>query len=279
MVINNADLKAIFLAAAEREFLDVPAEKSLNHVFSPEFVEWGKTMVPHQPVITKAKTVKQIIRIVLIAALVAALLAGTALAIPAVRNMVKKFFVSQDENNVHYIDFDNYNSNEPCVEYTETTEIGDDGVSPITKVEVALRAEAEYIVDPTTDQPGVSLPIEYRSPTYVPDMLVVESEVTTPAVITIVMRGANEQLCIYKQSAHPNNSNVGVAIAIGDDYVHSEETVCDTLMSVFRCETTTIFIWEDEYYLYRLLVNADMPMEEAERIIYSIEPRDDLNNP
>lgn len=279
MVINNSDLKAIFLAAAEREFLDVPAEKSLNHVFSPEFVEWGKTMVPHQPVITKAKTVKQIIRIVLIAALVAALLAGTALAFPAVRNMVKKFFVSQDENNVHYIDFDNYNSNEPCVEYTETTEIGDDGVSPITKVEVALRAEAEYIVDPTTDQPGVSLPIEYRSPTYVPDMLVVESEVTTPAVITIVMRGANEQLCIYKQSAHPNNSNVGVAIAIGDDYVHSEETVCDTLMSVFRCETTTVFIWEDEYYLYRLLVNADMPMEQIEKIIYSIEPRRDLNNP
>jgi hypothetical protein len=38
-------------------------------------------------------------------------------------------------------------------------------------------------------------------------------------------------------------------------------------------------IWTDDLYLYRMVVNADMPMEEIEKIISSIAPRDDLNNP
>lgn len=278
MVIKNSDLKDLFLAVAEREFLDVPTEKSLNHVYSSSFVKWGKTMVTNEPVIIKAKTVKQIIRIVLIAALVAALLAGTALAIPAVRNMVKKFFVRQGENRVSYIDFGDYSSIDPCVEYTESTEMGADGITPITKVDVTLRAEVECTDGSTKNQGEIPIPIEYRLPTYTPNGLKIVSKTSDPASIALVLRG-NGQKCHYIQSAHPNNGNIGVAIAIGDDYVHSEEMVCNTLMSVFRCETTTVFIWEDEHYLYRLLVNADMPMEEAERIIYSIEPRDDLNNP
>lgn len=277
-MIKNSDLKAIFLAMATQEFFDVPAEKSLNHVFSPDFIEWGKTMVTHKPVITKAKTVKQIARIVLIAALVAALLAGTALAFPAVRNAVKKFFVRQGENNVSYIDFGDYSSIDPCVEYAESTEMGADGITPITNVDVTLRAEAECTDDSTKNQGEMSIPIEYRLPTYTPNGLKIVSKTSDPASIALVLRG-NGQKCHYIQSAHPNNSNVGVAIAIGDDYVHSEEMVCNTLMSVFRCETTTVFIWEDEYYLYRLLVNADMPAEEVEKIIYSIEPREDLNDP
>ena len=278
MVINNSDLKDIFLAVAEREFLDVPTEKSLNHVFAPDFVEWGQTMVTHNPVLTKAKTVKQIARIVLIAALVAALLTVTALAFPAVRNAVKKFFVRQGEDNVSYIDFGDYSSIDPCVEYTESTEMGSNGITPITRVDVTLRAEAECTDDLTKNQGEIPIPIEYRLPTYTPNGLKIVSKTSDPASIALVLRG-NGQKCHYIQSAHPNNGNIGVAIAIGDDYVHSEETVCNTLMSVFRCETTTVFIWEDEYYLYRLLVNADMPIEEVERIIYSIEPRDDLNNP
>ena len=277
-MINNSDLKDLFLAVAEREFLDVPAEKSLNHVFSRDFVEWGKTMVTHNPVLTKAKTVKQIARIVLIAALVAALLTVTALAFPAVRNAVKKFFVRQGEDNVSYIDFGDYSSIDPCVEYTESTEMGADGITPITKVDVTLRAEAECTDGSTKKQGKTSIPIEYRLPTYTPNGLKIVSKTSNPASIALVLRG-NGQKCHYIQSAHPNYSNVGVAIAIGDDYVHSEETVCNALMSVFRCETTTVFIWEDEYYLYRLLVNTDMPMEEIEKIIYSIEPCDNLSSP
>ena len=41
-MIKNSDQKAIFLVMATQDFLDVPAEKSLFHVFLPDFVEWEK---------------------------------------------------------------------------------------------------------------------------------------------------------------------------------------------------------------------------------------------
>lgn len=276
MRISHEQLKAALVASALSDFESVPAEQAIEYTFSPGFEKWAAGLLRRMSGGKRyVSTAGRVLRAVLIAALVAALLAGTALAFPAVRDLVKKFFVRQTESNVHYIDFGDYSSGEPCVDYTETIDTSEDTATSIAKIELTLRAEAMY--NNSSDETFLS--IEYRTPKYLPAKLIVENEVTTPFAISLVARGPGGLMCDFLQAAHPGNNNVGMAIALGDEYVHSEEVVCDTLMSVFRCKTTTVFIWDDDLYLYNLLVNADMPMSEVEKIIYSIAPRDDLNNP
>ena len=275
MKINNSDVKAAFLLAAENEFSDVPEESDLSHSFSPRFVEWGEWMVTYRFPVKHIQSAKRIVRAILIAALIAALLVGTAMAFPAVREAVKKFFVRKD-GNMQYIEF--------YINGTDTTEAcptkpTKDGSIPGVKDEIILDVEVQAPTNSSDARPGPPIPIEYRFPTYLPAGLVVESEVLNPFAISTVMSGPNGLSCDYSQSALPNGSTTDTSIGFGSAYVHSEKMICGMQMHFFSGATTNVLIWTDDFYLYNLVVNADMPIEEIEKIISSIAPRDDLNNP
>lgn len=275
MKINNSDVKAAFLLAAENEFSDVPEESDLSHSFSPRFVEWGEWMVTYRFPVKHIQSAKRIVRAILIAALIAALLVGTAMAFPAVREAVKKFFVRKD-GNMQYIEF--------YINGTDTTEAcptkpTKDGSIPGVKDEIVLDVEVQTPTNSSDAQSGPPIPIEYRFPTYLPDGLVVESEGFNPFTISTVMSGPNGLRCDYSQSALPNGNNINTSIGLGADYIHSEKTICNIQIDYFSSNVANVLIWTDEFYLYRLVVNADMPIEEIEKIISSIAPRDDLNNP
>lgn len=275
MKINNSDVKAAFLLAAENEFSDVPEESDLSHSFSPRFVEWGEWMVTYRFPVKHIRSAKRIVRAILIAALIATLLVGTVMAFPAVREAVKKFFVRKD-GNMQYIEFyiNGTDATEACP--TKPTK---DGSIPGVKDEIILDVEVQAPTNSSGAKPGPPIPIEYRFPTYLPAGLVVESEVFNPFTISTVMSGPNGLSCDYSQSALPNGSTTDTSIGLGSAYVHSEKMICGMQMDFFSGTTTNVLIWTDDFYLYNLIVNADMPIEEIEKIISSIAPRDDLNNP
>lgn len=274
MKINNSDLKAAFLFAAEKEFSDIPDEQSLDHVFSQNFVEWGEKLVTHRfPIKRMRLSTKRVIRAILIAAIIAALLVGTAMAFPAVREAVRKFFIRND-GNMQYIEF---YANESMPTEADVPEETTAASIPGVKDEFTLQAGAEYSTDPTASQSGPPIPIEYRFPTYLPEGLHVESEVVNPFTISTVIRGPNGLKCDYCQMVLPTGGNFGASIGIGEALIHKEEIIAGIEMDTFRSDTLYVLIWHDEFYLYQLDVNADMPMEEIEKIITSIAPRDDLN--
>ena len=275
MNINNSDLKAAFLFAAEQEFSDIPAEQCINHAFSPKFIAWGNKLVTYRFPTRRITPVKRVIRAILIAAIIMALLVGTVMAFPAVREAVKKFFVRRD-GNMQYIEF--------YVNGTKPTEpnsaaVTTNGSIPGVSDEFTLDVEVKYPTESTDTQTGSPIPIEYRFPTYFPEGLVVESEVVSPMIVSTVMNGPNNLHCTFQQIAQPNGADINASIALSSDYIHSEREICGIQVDYFTSEPTITIIWTDEYYLYQLIVNADMPMEEIEKIISSIEPRDDLNNP
>lgn len=270
MKINNSDLKAAFLFAAEQEFSDIPAEQSLNHAFSPKFVAWGNKLVTYRFPIRRITSVKRVIRAILIAAIIMALLVGTVMAFPAVREAVKKFFVRRD-GDMQYIEFYVNQTSSTEGEVTDATTshpLGDDD-----------SIEGEATDATSSNQPGPPIPIEYRFPTYLPDGLRVESEVVDPFTISTVMSSSSGLRCDYCQRLLPNGDNINAFIGLSGNYIHSEKTICGIPIDFFSGDAANTLIWTDEYYLYRIIVNADMPMEEIEKIISSIEPRDDLNNP
>lgn len=275
MKINNSDLKAAFLFAAEQEFSDIPAEQSINHVFSPKFVAWGNKLVTYRFPTRRTTPFKRVIRAILIAAIIMALLVGSVMAFPAVRETVKKFFIRRD-GNMQYIEF-YVNGTEPTE--LNSTEVTTNGSIPGVSDEFTLDVEVKYPTESTDTQTGSPIPIEYRFPTYFPEGLVVESEVVSPMIVSTVMNGPNNLHCTFQQIAQPNGADINASIALSSDYIHSEREICGIQVDYFTSEPTITIIWTDEYYLYQLIVNADMPMEEIEKIISSIAPRDDLNNP
>lgn len=123
MKINNSDVKAAFLLAAENEFSDVPEESDLSHSFSPRFVEWGEWMVTYRFPVKHIRSAKRIVRAILIAALIAALLVGTVMAFPAVREAVKKFFV----RNAYLTDNVSFNNGYNCRHPKQTETHEEDG--------------------------------------------------------------------------------------------------------------------------------------------------------
>lgn len=77
-----------------KEYGKVPAEKDLPNTFSPKFRNWVETYQKRNG-FQRVHTLK-VIRRILIAALIAILLAGAAMAIPAIREAVINFFFHQD---------------------------------------------------------------------------------------------------------------------------------------------------------------------------------------
>ena len=276
MTITAEQLKEALVAATLADFQDVPAEGEIEYAFSEGFEKWAAGLLRQMKGGKRyVSTAGRVLRAILIAALIAALLAGTAMAFPAVREAVKKFFVRK-EGNMQYIEF--------YVNGTDTTETGSAEATknssiPGVKDEIVLDVEVQTPTGSSDAQTGPPIPIEYRFPTYLPDDLVVESEGFNPFIISTVMSGPNGLRCDYSQSALPNGDNINTSIVLGSDYIHSEKVISNIQVDYFSCNAANVLIWTDELYLYRLVVNADMPMEEIEKIISSIAPRDDLNNP
>lgn len=90
--------KQALLDAALEEFKDIPAEKDIDLEFSEEFEAWGQSMTasPKQAVRPLRKSLR---RLILIAAILAALVT-TAMATPAIREALIKFFAHNADT--HY---------------------------------------------------------------------------------------------------------------------------------------------------------------------------------
>lgn len=276
MKISYEQLKQALVAATLADFRSVPAEEEIDYTFSEPFQAWAEKLLRQMKDGKRyVSATGRILRAILIAAIIAALLAGTAMAFPTVREAVKKFFIRHD-GNMQYIEF--------YVNGTKPTEpnsaaVTTNGSIPGVSDEFTLDVEVKYPTESTDTQTGSPIPIEYRFPTYFPEGLVVESEVVSPMIVSTVMNGPNNLHCTFQQMAQPNGADINASIALSSDYIHSEREICGIQVDYFTSEPTITIIWTDEYYLYQLIVNADMPMEEIEKIISSIEPRDDLNNP
>lgn len=82
--------KQALLDAALEEFKDIPAEKDIDPEFSEEFEAWGQSMIA-SPKPAARPLRKSLRRLILIAAILAALVT-TAMATPAIREALIKFF-------------------------------------------------------------------------------------------------------------------------------------------------------------------------------------------
>ena len=276
MTITAEQLKEALVAATLADFQGVSVEREIEYTFSEGFEKWAAGLLRQMRSGKRyVSTAGRVLRAILIAAIIAALLAGTAMAFPAVREAVKKFFIRSD-GNMQYIEF--YVNGTDSTE-TGSTEATKDGSIPGVKDEIILDVEVENPTGPSDAQTGPPIPIEYRFPIYLPEGMQITSEVVNPITISTTMSGPGGLICDYRQMALPNGSNINTSIGLGSDYVHSEKVICNIVLDYFSSNVTDVLIWTDEFYLYRLVVNADMPMEEIEKIISSIEPRDDLNNP
>jgi len=76
-------------------YADVPDEKELPNAFSEGFKNWAKTFQKRNGF--KRRRTIAVLKRILIAALIALLLAGAAMAIPAVRERVIDFFFEKDD--------------------------------------------------------------------------------------------------------------------------------------------------------------------------------------
>ena len=75
-----------------KEYAAVPAEQSLPEDFSPAFQQWAAAFLPQQ---TPGRIrLRKAVKFILIAAILMALLAGTAMAVPAIREGLIGYFVT-----------------------------------------------------------------------------------------------------------------------------------------------------------------------------------------
>lgn len=86
------------LDSVVQEYAHIPQEEALPDEFSERFKEWAEEfLAKHRPGRLRAA---RVLRRVLIAALIAVLLAGAAMAIPAVREAVIGYFFHQDAQQI-----------------------------------------------------------------------------------------------------------------------------------------------------------------------------------
>ena len=78
-----------------KEYADIPDEKDLPNVFSEKFQNWADVFQKRKS--TKRMRTITVMKRILIAALIAVLLAGAAMAVPAVRQAVIDFFFHEDD--------------------------------------------------------------------------------------------------------------------------------------------------------------------------------------
>ena len=276
MIVTAEQLKEALVAVTLADFRNVPAEEKIEYTFSEEFENWASALLYRMRGGRRyVSTAGRVLRAILIAAIIAALLASTVMAIPVVREAVKKIFIRND-GHMQYIEFQEIET-EPVDNWT--AESNQDGASKDDEFSFSIKTEAVYSGETTTNQSRPPIPINYRFPTYIPEGLKVESEAVSPIMVSTVWAGHNDSRFIYQQMAQPNGSDISATIALSSDYVHSKRTMCDIEVDFFTSEPSYTIIWLDEYYVYQIVVDSNMPMEEIEKIISSIAPRDDLNNP
>ena len=273
MKISHEQLKEALVAATLADFRAVPAEEEIEYAFSGGFEKWAVRLLRQMRSGKRyVSTAGRVLRAILIAALIAALLAGTAMAIPVVRERILKIFIRRDEH-FQYVDYytgDNVPTEVPGSEPPKSV------VIPGVKTEVTVIAEAEYMEELPEDMP---FPIEYRFPTYLPEKMYTASEVHNPFTLSTELKGKDGAYIHYFQTLSPGFGISSPGRALSNDYVYSEVIVCGIQMDSFKSPSSLILIWNDENYQYELQVDAKWSIEEVEKIILSIEPRDDLNNP
>ena len=253
MSYNSADLKKALIIMAEARYQIVPEENDIAYPFSEKFETWAERLIVHK-VDTRSKklTVKRILKITLIAAIIAALLTVTALAIPAVREAIAKYFI-KESGSYYEIEFNTLQIEQT----TETTSINNDEVRDTPHQE-------ETAVD-------ADLQIEYFAPTFIPNDFSVLSEVKGTTTLIIRYQDSKYNQIRFTQFALPDGESSDASMIISaKDKVQTQKTINGITFDVFTSSTSRTMIWADEYYFYYLKADTIVTEDQMERIITSI---------
>lgn len=255
MSYNSADLKKALIIIAEARYQNVPQENDIAHPFSEKFEAWAERLIVYR-VDTRSKklTVKRILKITLIAAIIAALLTVTALAIPAVREAIAKYFI-KESGSYYEIEFNTSQIEQATV--ATSTNNDEDHDTP-------------HKEEPVAD---ADLQIEYFAPTYIPDGFTLLSELKNSDALMLRYQNLRGNQISYRQFALPNGENIDMSMVISvKDKVKTQKTIDGITIDAFTSPTSCTMIWADEYYFYFLMTDTIVTEEEIEKIITSIGP-------
>lgn len=105
MKCNRKDLQNALRLMAEESLRDVPKECEIQYIFSERFEAWGKELLADRREGNLRLGVGRVVKILLIAALLAALLAVSAAALPAIRGEAREYLFVAGEENIFGVGF------------------------------------------------------------------------------------------------------------------------------------------------------------------------------
>ena len=235
MNVNGELLKQAFGLAIEGELAATPAEKELSYTFSEAFkirnthiINYGALARP-----IGVNTKKVLVRI-LVAAILVALLAGTAIAAPLVIKKLKAYEIHKDDHGMNVI------------EVAPTVELEDE--------EVAIKPEIA--------------PFEPMLPTYIPDNFEVEKQRVGNYLSYMDLTSKSPSVTI--KYAQQSLLCEGTPISITEDAVHSQININGIEIDLFQFNCTYNLFWADSHSLYDVYIKGDLPFDEIEKFIAGI---------
>ena len=105
---NTADVKNAILDCVLDRYNNIPAENEIEYTFSQKFEKWAQKLIkktPDQTIKTNTRFSGRTLKIAIIVAAIIAMLSATAMAVPAIREAILDFFLS-DRGESYGITFD-----------------------------------------------------------------------------------------------------------------------------------------------------------------------------
>lgn len=105
---NTADVKTAILDCVLDRYNNIPAENEIEYTFSQKFEKWAQKLIkktPDQTIKTNTRFSGRTLKIAIIVAALIAMLAVTAMAVPAIREAILDFFLN-DRGESYGITFD-----------------------------------------------------------------------------------------------------------------------------------------------------------------------------
>ncbi len=211
------------------EYESVPAEENIRHEFSAPFLHRVKQLIKKSDTKMWHYVNTPIKKIILIAIMIA-LLAITAVAVPVVREAIIDFFIEEREEGVYGITFD---------------------------PEQAAMApqQIEICYGPANIPEGFTLVAEEKS---------------VAAVCLMWMNEKGETILYVQDFIPQNASDSNWIGIDADGSTRESRIIGRYLAEVFYFEDTYAIFWTDNQYLYSAELSKTIPFETAESLINSM---------
>lgn len=209
------------------EYADIPKEQALPDVFSEDFKSWVRKY--QKP---KKSPVLTVLKGILIAAIIAALLAGAALAIPAVREaMIKFFFVEELESGSFYITYDPQQA-ATAPDYIETA----------------------------------------YAPNYMTEGFFLIERVVDPSITVLFWSNDADEMVSYVQAPIDKENSENSWAIDSETISRHQVAMGGYLVEVFVYEDIDILIWTNNEYVFTLQVPSSFEDAELQKIFAGFGP-------